>query len=158
MCILCLSFPNQPRDQEALEKSSWSPFFFIYSDQPYLTLSTQNYQEPQNLTGTVPNLINAKRALSTKWTAFCNNFGIIPITADPFKIVVYFNYLLSNQGTRGAITDAMFGIRCGHFRLGYLPPTDHPYINLANDGAVRLANYSCSKKNKSPSLPICCTP
>ena len=68
--------------------------------------------------------------------------------ADHFDIAVYFNYLLTTRGTRGCITDAMYSIRWGHIRAGYLPPTDHPFVKLAYDGAVRLSNFEGTKKKE----------
>ena len=113
--------------------------------------------ELQQLINGVPDLIDAGRARSTKekyqrawnkWTEFCSNFDITPLPATPFDIAVYFNYLLTTRGTRGCVTDAMYGIRWGHIRAGHLPPTDHPFVKLAYDGAVRLSNFEGTKKKE----------
>ena len=66
--------------------------------------------------------------------------------ADPFYIAVYFNYLLNEQGTKGSITDAMYGIRWGHNSAGFLSPTVHPFVKMAYEGAKRLSNYAGSNK------------
>ena len=115
-------------------------------------------QELQHLIDGVPQLIDAGRALNTKkkyesawrkWTEFCSNFADInPLPATPFDIAVYFNYLLNTRGTRGSIVDAMYGIRWGHIRSGHLPPTDHPFVKLAYDGAIRLSNFAGTKKKE----------
>ena len=68
--------------------------------------------------------------------------------ATPYDIAVYFNYLLRTPGTRGCITDAMYGIRWGHIRSGHLSPTDHPFTKLAYDGAIRLSNFTGTKKKE----------
>ena len=105
----------------------------------------------------VPNLIGASRAERTKdkyqrawkkWEAFCQQHRIRSRPADPFNIAVYFNYLLSARGTRGAITDAMYGIRWGHISAGLHTPTDHPFTKLAYDGAIRSSNYTGTKKKE----------
>ena len=84
----------------------------------------------------VPNLVGASRADRTKekyqrawrkWEDFCKQYGMTPRPADPFNIAVYFNFLLSTWGTRGAINDAMYGIRWGHITVGLHTPTDHPF-------------------------------
>ena len=121
--------------------------------------TTDGHSNPelQQLIDGVPDLIDAGRATKTKekyqrawskWTEFCNNFNITPLPASPFDIAVYFNYLLTTRGTRGCITDAMYGIRWGHIRAGVLPPTDHPFTKLAFDGAIRLSNFSGTKKKE----------
>ena len=46
----------------------------------------------------------------------------------------------------------MYGIRWGHIIQGHLPPTDHPFVKLAYDGAIRLSNYTGTKK-KDPFTP-----
>ena len=110
----------------------------------------------QQLVEGVPDLLNAGRASSTrskyerawqKWFEYCTDFAdVTPLPADPFDIAVYFNYLLTYRGTRGSIVDAMYGIRWGHIVEGHLPPTDHPFVKLAYDGAIRLSNYEGTKK------------
>jgi integrase len=112
----------------------------------------------QDLIDGVPQLIYAGRAQSTKkkyesawtkWVEFCSDVADInPTPATPFDIAVYFNYLLTTRGTRGCITDAMYGIRWGHSRSGLLPPTDHPFVKLAYDGAIRLSNFEGTNKKE----------
>ena len=89
-------------------------------------------EDLQRLMEGVPDLIDAGRACNTKkkyerawikWTEFCTKFGLISMPATPYDIAVYFNYLLTTRGTRGCITDAMYGIRWGHIRSGHLSPT-----------------------------------
>ena len=77
-----------------------------------------------------------------------------PLPADPFNIAVYFNYLLSTRGTRGSITDAMYGIRWGHIRAGEYTPTDHPFTKLAYEGAIRLSNFTGTKKKEPFTAPM----
>ena len=109
----------------------------------------------QHFIDTLPELLNAGRAPNTKkkyeaawnkWKEYATTYAdVTPLPADPFDIAVYFNYLLTYRGTRGSIVDAMYGIRWGHIVAGYLPPTDHPFVKLAYDGATRLSNYEGTK-------------
>ena len=113
------------------------------------------HEEVQNLIDSLPQMINAAIAPKTKtkyergwesWKQFCTKHKIPILPADPFYIAVFFNFLLHSKGTRGSINDAFYGIRWGHHSSGYYSPTDHPYVQLAFEGAKRLSNYSGSKK------------
>ena len=143
-----------PRNEQFI-----SPFLFChYLGTDVVVPESPTNREMQQLIDGVPRLIDAGRATSTKkkyegawtkWTDFCSSFANInPLPATPFDIAVYFNYLLTSRGTRGCIVDAMYGIRWGHIRSGHLPPTDHPFVKLAYDGAIRLSNYEGTKKKE----------
>ena len=118
--------------------------------------------ELKSLIATLPRLINASIADSTRnkysrawdqWEKFCEHKPeIVPRPADPFYIAVYFNYLLNKKGTRGSVTDAMYGIRWGHTSTGFYSPTDHPFVKSAYEGARRLSNYTGTNK-KEPVTP-----
>ena len=112
----------------------------------------------QYLISTLPRLIDAGVAVSTKtkyarawrqWELFCaDKPEVVCRPADPFFIAIYFNHLLTEKGTRGSLTDAMYGIRWGHISAGYHSPTDHPFVKLAYEGAKRLSNYTGTHKNR----------
>ena len=112
--------------------------------------------ELQSLISTLPRLIEAGVAASTKtkyqrswwkWEQFCvDKSEVVSRPADPFFIAVYFNHLLMTTGTRGSIQDAMYGIRWGHISAGFYSPTDHPFVKLTYEGAIRLSNYSGTNK------------
>ena len=88
------------------------------------------------------------------WTEICTKFRMTPIPADPFNIAVYFNHLLSTRGTKGSITDAMYGFRWGHIRSGHLTPTDQPFTKLAYDRAILLSNFTSTKKKEPFTVPM----
>ena len=119
-------------------------------------------EELKSLIATLPRLVNASIADSTgskyslacdQWEKFCEDKPeIVSRPADPFYIAVYFNYLLNEKGTRGSVTDAMYGIRWGHTSTGFYSPTDHPFVKAAYEGARRLSNYTGTNK-KEPVTP-----
>ena len=112
--------------------------------------------ELQSLVSTLPRLISAALAPNTTskyqrawchWKTFCiNEAKITPRPADPFYIALYFNFLLTTRNTRGSIVDAYFGIRWGHHSAGFHSPTDHPFVQLAYEGAKRLAKKAPGNK------------
>ena len=114
--------------------------------------------ELQSLISTLPRLIDASIADSTRskysrawaqWEQFCKDKPeVVHRPADPFYIAVYFNHLLNVRGTRGSVTDAMYGIRWGHTSAGFFSPTDHPFVKLAYEGARRLSNYNGTNKKE----------
>ena len=112
--------------------------------------------ELRSLVSTLPRLISAALAPNTTskyqrawchWKTFCiNEAKITPRPADPFYIALYFNFLLTTRNTRGSIVDAYFGIRWGHHSAGFHSPTDHPFVQLAYEGAKRLAKKAPGNK------------
>ena len=109
----------------------------------------------QHLLKMLPDLIKAAIAPSTRqkyekawnsWCKFCVSHSIVALPADPFCIALYFNNLLHSQAKRGAINDAFYGIRWGHHSAGCFSPTDHPFVKLALDGALRLTEYTGSRR------------
>ena len=58
--------------------------------------------------------------------------------------------MLKTANNKGALTTTFYGIRWGHYVNGFETPTDHPFVALAFEGAVRL----CSKKPKTPKDPL----
>ena len=138
----------------------FSSFFFIITSEIKLPAPPRKVKNPelQHFIDTLPELLNAGRAPNTKkkyeaawnkWEEYATSYAdVTPLPADPFDIAVYFNYLLTYRGTRGSIVDAMYGIRWGHIVAGYLPPTDHPFVKLAYDGATRLSNYQGTQKKE----------
>ena len=80
------------------------------------------------------------------WSNFCKEIHVVHLPSDPFFIAVFFNHLLITNGSKGSITDAYYGIRWGHHAAGFYSPTDHPFVQLAFEGAKRLSNYSGSRK------------
>ena len=110
--------------------------FFVY----LLFIGKDAENELKVLRESLPRLIDAGIAGSTKakyerswsgWKMFCIKHHLTARPAEPYFIAVYFNHLLLQKGTRGSITDAMFGIRWGHVSAGFISPTDHPCITLA---------------------------
>lgn len=64
---------------------------------------------------------------------------VISIPASPFYVALYFNRVLQINGTRGALTEAFYGIRWGHLIAGFSSPTDNPFIKVVFEGCQRLA-------------------
>ena len=115
------------------------------ADHPYLV----------KLASTLPDLIRAAIAPTTRnkyerawvsWVDFCRMYNKPYTTTDTFFVATYFNHLLLQKGTRGSINDAFYGIRWGHHSSGYHSPTDHPFVKLAYEGALRLSEYSGTRK------------
>ena len=127
-----------------------------------LLLEHASHPEWSTLVSTIPRLVNAAIAKSTRskyerawsrWESFASTRDEVTARpADHFHIAIYFNYLLTVTGKRGAIIDAMYGIRWGHISAGYISPTDHPFVKICYEGALRLSNYSGLKK-KDPISP-----
>ena len=72
------------------------------------------------------------------------------VPADPFYVAIYINYVLRTANNNGALVAALYGIRWGHHINGVESPTDHPFVCMTFDDAVRL----CEKKSKTPKDPI----
>ena len=109
------------------------------------------------LANTLPNLIDSAYAASTlkkyrpaweKWVDFTKNFvEINACPADPFHVALYFNDLTQRKQKVGTVTAAFMAIRWGHIRSGLLPPTDHPFVQLAFEGAKRtLAPFTVKNR------------
>ena len=138
-------------------------FYFVLGQSCYTSRRPPLNQNIQKLADTLPNVIKAALAPSTnnkyerawcQWKAFCfQNPGIVTRPADPFYIAIYFNFILTTRNSRGAITDAYFGIRWGHHSAGYYSPTTHPFVKLAYEGAKRLANTR-GRNKKDPMTAV----
>lgn len=116
--------------------------------------------ELKSLSESLPEVIMAAKADTTtnkywrawsKWLQWCKDKDeVISMPADPFIVAIYLNHLLHSSNNKGALTSAFYGLRWGHHINGYHSPTDHPFVQLAYEGAVRL----CEKKPKNPKDPI----
>ena len=108
----------------------------------------------------MPEVIGCARAPSTTnkyargWSSWLqwssDKPEILRIPANPFYVAIYLNYVLKTSNNNGALTTAFYGIRWGHHVNGYNSPTDHPFVQMAFEGAVRL----CNKKPKAPKEPM----
>lgn len=87
-----------------------------------------------------------------KWLTWCSTKNeVCHCPANPFHVALYFNDLLLSNGKRGAIQSAFYAIRWGHVVAGYEPVTEHPFVELALEGALRLSNVS--RNTKDPFTP-----
>lgn len=78
---------------------------------------------------------------------------VVTLPADPLHVCLYLNDLSQEKKPLGTITNAMVGIRWGHLRRGYPPPTEDCLVDLAFKGASRIAaNYKVSNQ-KEPFSP-----
>ena len=107
----------------------------------------------------VPLLIQSAYADSTllkyrqgwrKWLTWCESKPEVKhCPADTFFVAVYFNELLVDNCKLGALVSAYCGIRWGHIQAGLIPPTDHPFVKLAFEGAKRLVTHRESNQKES---------
>lgn len=113
----------------------------------------------QNLVRTLPSVIIAAKAPTTvkkydqgwnNWTNWAKENKLADLPADPFYVSLYINYVLQHSNTKGAIDTAYNSLRWGHQINGYESPTDHFFVKLAYEGALRL----CEKKPKEPKEPF----
>ena len=109
----------------------------------------------RHLINTLPEVIKAALAPNTQekyerawksWCGFCEVNHIRNLPSDPFFIAVHFNHLLTTNGSRGSVIDAFYGLRWGHHAAGFYSPTDHPFVQLAFEGAKRLQLFWIKKK------------
>ena len=56
----------------------------------------------------------------------------------PFYIAIYLTSLIFSNGKKGAIVDALYGIRWGHHLAEFDSPTNHPTVKMAFEGAQRI--------------------
>ena len=116
--------------------------------------------EMRELALSLPTIVMAAKAKSTttkydrgwsKWLDWCKDkYEIRRVPANPFHVAMYLSYVLKNSNNNGALTTAFYGIRWGHQINGFPSPTDHPFVRMTYEGAVRL----CEKSPRSPKDPI----
>lgn len=114
----------------------------------------------KRLAHSLPDVILAAKAPSTNekyrnswkgWLDWCDGKKEVnAIPAEPFYVAIYLNFTLETANNKGALTAAFYGIRWGHHVNGFLSPTDHPFVQMAFEGCIRL----CDKKPKTPKDPI----
>ena len=85
-----------------------------------------------------------------KWLEWSNGKGILGRPAHPYFVAIYLNRLLFVNNNRGCLTAALYGIRWGHHVVGMETPTDNPLVKLAYEGASRLCEGVCAKKDPIP--------
>ena len=116
--------------------------------------------EIKELALSLPEVVMSARAATTtkkyehgwsKWLEWCKDKDEVnSVPANPFFVATYINCVLRNANNKGALVAAFYGIRWGHHINGVESPTDHPFVCMTFDGAVRL----CEKKPKTPKDPI----
>ena len=100
--------------------------------------------------GTLAKYRSAWKKKKKKWIEWCSLYREIkPAPADPFFICVYFSDLINSKSSINVITTALCGIRWGHIKAGFYPPTNSHIVKLAYKGAKRLAE-SAEKNRKEP--------
>ena len=70
--------------------------------------------------------------------------------SDPFHVAMYYNDMVYLGTTASAITSAHMGIRQMHIMAGLTPPTDHPFLKAAYEGAKRRTAPNTTKNKKEP--------
>ena len=85
-----------------------------------------------------------------KWLEWSEGKGIQGRPADPYFVAIYLNRLLFVNANRGSLTAAVYGIRWGHHIVGIETPTENPLVKLAYEGALRLCQGTCAKKDPFP--------
>lgn len=90
-----------------------------------------------------------------KWCTWAKQFDeVSTIPADPFYVSLYFNDLLVNEAHMGTITSAFCGIRWGHISAGLSTPTNHQFVRLCYQGALRNTSEKGTIRNrKEPFTP-----
>ena len=89
----------------------------------------------------------------SKWLEWCKDKDEVKsVPANPFFVAILHKLRLEERKQQSALVAAFYGIRWGHHINGVESPTDHPFVCMAFDGAVRL----CEKKPKTPNI-ICFT-
>ena len=135
------------------------PFFLFFtaSDTIWNNLEDIEDEEIIDLAPSLPNVLNAARAKSTtekyrgwsKWLNWCSSRDEVrTVPANPFYVAIYLNFVLKTANNKGALATAF--IRWGHHINGAFSLTDHPFVSLAFEGALRL----CDKKSKTPKKPM----
>jgi len=131
----------------------YSPLLHI-SDFPSLQICEDgiaNNDIPSNLihlTKELPFIIKNSIAPSTfnkyhsswkKWVNWANHNNISPIVpAKAIHVALYLTHLKKARGTRGAIDDAIQGIRWGHDFNGFPTPTNNKFVARVAEGCKRL--------------------
>ena len=85
-----------------------------------------------------------------KWLQWSSDKGIPGRPAQPYFVAIYLNRLLFVNNNKGCLTAAVYGIRWGHHVVGMETPTDNPLVRLAYEGALRLCQGVCAKKDPIP--------
>ena len=73
--------------------------------------------------------------------------GVTVCPGDPFFVCLYLTALTFSNGTKGALSDAFYGIRWGHHLAGYISPTDNATVQMAFEGAQRICAKPVRKKD-----------
>ena len=134
--------------------------YVYFTDTIWSNLNDVRNDEIKELALSLPEVVMSARAATTtkkyergwsKWLEWCKDKDEVKsVPANPFFVAAYINYVLRNANNNGALVAAFYGIRWGHHINGVESPTDHPFVCMAFDGAVRL----CEKKPKTPKDPI----
>ena len=113
--------------------------------------------EIKDLALSLPELVmSARVSLTTKYESGLSKWlhwwkskdEVMTVPANPFYVAIYINYVLKTSNNNGALVAVFYCIRWGHYINGAISPTEHPFVRMAYDGAVRL----CEKK--TPNDPI----
>ena len=109
---------------------------------------------------TLPKLITSAWAESTSakyargwqgWLHWATNYTEIAVMpADPFHVAMYYNDMVCLGASTSAITSAHMGIRQMHIIAGLAPPTNHPFLKAAYEGAKRLSAPNTNRNKKEP--------
>ena len=111
----------------------------------------------------LPKLTNASIAESTlkkykgswkAWVKWSDQFPEVnPCPAEPFFIAIYIKEITDKTSCSiGLLTTAFLGIRWGHIHSSFTPPTNHPFLKMAFEGAKRIVSRLSPPKNKKEPL------
>lgn len=108
--------------------------------------------EVMELAHSLPKVVMAAKAKSTtakydrawsNWLDWCKDkCEIRSVPANPFYVAIYLSYVLKNSNNNGALKSVFYGIKWGHHINGCYSPTEHPFVRVAFEGAVRLCEKS----------------
>lgn len=162
--IICSSLVGSNSGSQITFTFRYSKSFYLFFhlgavDNSIFGVTSSDFTDPElrNLASTLPDLIENAYAKSTlkkykpawnKWINFTNSFQEInACPADPLHVALYLNHLTIRREKVGAVTSAFLAIRWGHIKSGLIPPTDHPFVQLALEGAKRtLAPFTVKNR------------
>ena len=113
--------------------------------------------ELKHLEETLPNVIDAAFADGTnrkykggwsKWLEWTKGkAGVQAIPSNPWHVALYLNHVLQNEGNKGAVHTAFYGIRWAHQIEVLSFPTEAPFVQLVLRGCERLTGKPTVKRD-----------
>lgn len=130
----------------------------VFSTGPFWSKDLSGNAITQQLKENLKTTMLASRAEGTthlyersfnKWKTFAQ--GILQVAvlpADPLHVTLFLQYLVETSKSASAINSAFYSINWAHRMSGFPSPTDHPFVALARDGAIRILSHGRSNRKE----------